>query len=191
VNYIFAGFVIKSLDVNYIFAGFFLKSLQMSFRIGLLLGLLVALSVILWFMPKEGFQALDTSNITSAAANQVEYKPRVYPARNTVSGGPSTPNQAPPDNEIRMATPETAHDPYEASEESAAIPERLRHPERMFQPAPSNQTHDIAAASGVASAVQAANALNSFTPEFAQNGGEFMQGIFANDSAEPGGYSPF
>jgi hypothetical protein len=177
----------KKPHVNYIFAGFFLKSLQMSFRIGLLLGLLVALSVVLWFMPKEGFQTLDTS----AAAPQVEYKPRVYPARNTVSGGPSTPNQAPPTNEMRVASPESAHDPYEASEESAAIPERLRHPERMFQPAPSNQTHDIAEASGVASAVQASNALNSFTPEFAQNGGEFMQGIMANDSSEPGSYSPF
>ena len=161
----------------------------MSFRIGLLLGLLVALSVILWFMPKEGFQALDSTG--AAAAPQVEYKPRIYPARNIVSGGPSTPNQAAPKNEMRMAPPETAHDPYEATEESAAVPERLRHPERMFQPAPSNQTHDIATASGIASASQAADALNSFTPEFAQNGGEFMQGIFANDSAEPGGYSPF
>ena len=182
----FHASLIKSL-VNYICAGFFLKSLQMSFRIGLLLGLLVALSVVLWFMPKEGFQALDTT----AAAPQVEYKPRIYPARNTVSG--PSPNQAAPNDEIRMSPPETAHDPYEATEESAAIPERLRHPERMFQPAPSNQTHDIATASGVASASasQAADALNAFTPEFAQNGGEFMQGIFANDSAEPGGYSPF
>ena len=159
----------------------------MSFRIGLLLGLLVALSVVLWFMPKEGFQALDTST----PAPEVEYKPRVYPARNIVSGGPSAPSQAPPNNEMRIASPETAHDPYEANEESSAIPERLRHPERMFQPAPSNETHDIATASGVASAVQASNALNAFTPEFAQNGGEFMQGIFANDSAEPGGFSPF
>jgi len=178
--------IVKS-RMKYIFAGFFLKSLQMSFRIGLLLGLLVALSVVLWFMPKEGFQSLDTS----AAAPQVDYKPRVYPARNIVSSGPSSPNQAPPDGEVRMANPETAHDPYEANEESAAVPERLRHPERMFQPAPSNQSHDIAEASGVASAVHAANALNSFTPEFAQNGGEFMHGIMANDSSEPGSYSPF
>ena len=163
---------------------------QMSFRIGLLLGLLVALSVILWFMPKEGFQASHMD--TSAPAPAVEYKPRIYPAR-TIVPSPSSPNQAADPNEIRMASPEAAHDPYEATEESSSVPERLRHPERMFQPAPSNQTHEIAEASGIASASasQAANALNAFTPEFAQNGGEFMQGIFANDTSEPGMYSSF
>jgi hypothetical protein len=33
--------------------------------------------------------------------------------------------------------------------------------------------------------------MQAFTPEFAQNGGEFMQGIFANDSSEPGAFSAF
>jgi hypothetical protein len=160
---------------------------QMSFRIGLLLALLVALSVGLWFMPKEGFQPLNTS----AVAPEVEYKPRIYPARTLVPSGPSAPNQAADPSEMRMEPPEVARDPYDQNQESAAHPERLRHPERMFQPAPSNQTHDIALASGVASANHASAALNSFTPEFAQNGGEFMQGIFANDSSEPGGFSPF
>ena len=160
----------------------------MSFRIGLLFALLLVLSIGLWFMPKEGFQP--TLN-TSAAAPEIEYKPRVYPARTVVSAGPSAPNQAADPSEMRVASPEVARDPYEATEESASVPERLRHPERMFQPAPSNQTHDIAVASGVASAQHASTALNSFMPEFAQNGGEFMQGIFANDTSEPGGFSPF
>ena len=35
------------------------------------------------------------------------------------------------------------------------------------------------------------NAMQAFTPEMAQNGGEFMQGIFANDSSESGGFSAF
>jgi hypothetical protein len=63
----------------------------------------------------------------------------------------------------------------------------------MFEPAPANSSVDIGDASGVASASanQAGNALQAFTPEFAQNGGEFMQGIFANDIAEPGMYSAF
>jgi len=161
----------------------------MSFRIGLLLGLLVALSVILWFMPREGFQSLNTS----AAAPVMEHQPRVYPARNVAPGGPSSPNQMADQDEMRMSSPEVAMDPYMPNEESASIPERLRHPERMYQPAPSNTTHEIAEASGVAStsASQAANALNAFTPEFAQNGGEFMQGIMANDISEPGMYSAF
>ena len=162
---------------------------QMSFRIGLLFGLLVVLAVGLWFMPREGFTPLNTSS----AAPVIERPPIVYPARNLAAGGPSTPNQMAPPDEMRMASPEVANDPYAPNEESAGIPERLRHPERMFQPGSDNTTRGIAEASGVASesASQAGNALQTFTPEFAQNGGEFMQGIMANDTSEPGGYSAF
>jgi hypothetical protein len=162
---------------------------QMSFRVGLLIILLVVLSIILWLMPNEGFQTLNTS----APAPEIQAPPHIYPARVIVPSGPSTPNQAPPADEIRIANPEVAVDPYATNEESASIPQRLRHPERMFKPAPSNETHEIAEASGIASASasQAANSLQSFTPEFAQNGGEFMQGIMANDTSEPGAYSAF
>ena len=162
---------------------------QMSFRIGLLLGLLILLSAILWFMPREGFQSLNTS----APAPVLQHQPVIYPARNVAPGGSSTPNQAPNYTEERMTSPEVANDPYAPNEESAAIPERLRHPERMFQPGSDNSTRGIAEASGIASASasQAGNALQTFTPEFAQNGGEFMQGIMANDSSDPGMYSAF
>jgi hypothetical protein len=162
---------------------------QMSFRIGLLFGLLVILGIILWFIPRDGFQNLNTS----APAPIMDREPIIYPARNIVSGGPSGPSQMPPPGEERMMSPEVAMDPYSQNEESASIPERLRHPERMFKPAPDNTTTGIAEASGIASASasQAGNALQAFTPEFAQNGGEFMQGIMANDSSDPGMYSAF
>ena len=161
----------------------------MSFRIGLLLGLLIVLSVILWFMPREGFQSLNTST----AAPIMDKQPVIYPARNTVAVGSSTPNQAPDSREERMSSPEVAMDPYAPNEDSASIPERMRYPERMFEPGPDNTTTSIAEASGIASASagQAGHALQSFTPEFAQNGGEFMQGIMANDTSEPGMYSAF
>jgi hypothetical protein len=92
-----------------------------------------------------------------------------------------------------MSSPETAHDPYAPPEESASIPERMRYPERMFQPPPENATRDIAEAAGVANAAasQAMHAMNAFAPEFAQNGGEFMQGIFANDTMEPSGFASY
>ena len=162
---------------------------QMSFRIGLLFGLLVLLSVVLWFIPREGFTSLDTSS----AAPLIEKPPRIYPARNIVSSGPASPSQSAPSDEIRIASPEVARDPYAPNEESASIPERMRYPERMFQPAPSNATREIAEAAGIAnaSASQAAHSLQAFAPEVASNGGEFMQGIFANDTSEPGAYSMF
>ena len=161
----------------------------MSFRIGLLLGLLVLLSLVLWFMPMDGFKNLDTS----ASVRELEREPTLYPARRIVQAGPNAPSQLANPHEGRMSSPEVAHDPYMPNEESSSHPERMRHPERMYQPAPQNTTHEIAEASGIANSasVQAANALGSFTPEFAQNGGEFMQGIMANDSAEPGMYSAF
>ena len=140
-------------------------------------------------MPNDGFKNLDTSS----AAPVIDRQPIIYPARRVSPGGASTPNQMPPQDEVRMSSPEVANDPYSQNEESAVIPERLRHPERMFQPGSDNTTNGIAEASGIASASasQAGNALQTFTPEFAQNGGEFMQGIMANDTSEPGGYSAF
>ena len=161
----------------------------MSFRVGLLVALLIILATALWFMPREGFQMLNTS----APAPVVEYQPRNYPARVVAASGPAPPNQAPPPEEVRVTSPEVANDPYMPSEESASHPERLRHPERMFKPAPANNTVDIAEASGIATASpsQAAHSIQAFAPEMAQNGGEFMQGIFANDSSESGGFSSF
>lgn len=167
----------------------------MSFRIGLLFAVLVILATALWFIPRDGFLNFTgrTNLDTSAAAPSMEHQPRIYSARNVMPAGPSSPSQQAPPDESRVAMPETAMDPYAPSEESASIPERLRHPERMFKPAPSNNTAEIAEASGIASSSsnQAANALQSFAPEMAQNGGEFMNGIFANDSSESGNFSEF
>ncbi len=161
----------------------------MSFRIGLLFGLLILLSIGIWFLPREGFESLNTS----APAGILEREPRIYPARNIAQAGPASPSQEAPSDEIVMTSPESAHDPYQPPQDSASIPERLRHPERMFQPAPSNSTREIAEAAGVASASasQAAHSMNAFAPEFASNGGEFMSGIFANDTSEPGAYSAY
>lgn len=167
----------------------------MTFRIGLLFAVLVILAAGLWFIPRDGFMNLTgkTELDTSAAAGPIEQQPRIYPARNMVAAGPASPNQQAPPDESRVAMPEVAMDPYAPNEESASIPERLRHPDRMFRPAPDNNTVEIAEASGIASASanQAANALQAFAPEMAQNGGEFMNGIFANDAMETTGYSSF
>jgi len=168
---------------------FFLLKAQMSFRIGLLFLLLVVLAAALWFMPRDGFTTLNTS----APAPMIQPPPEMYPARNILPAGSASPVQAPPPDEVRVVPPEVANDPYEPNEESASMPERLRHPERMFKPAPSNTSSDISEASGIASesVSQAAQALQRFAPEMAQNGGEFMQGIFANDTTEQTNFSSF
>ena len=104
--------------------------------------------------------------------------------------------QKPEQNPPRQAhvEQEVAFDPSEHVEESAQIPERLRHPERSFSPGYVNDETQNAVASGVASysANVTARAEQTFGPEFVQNGGQFMDGgIMANDDSAAVGYSGF
>lgn len=102
-------------------------------------------------------------------------------------GGPSAPNQAAPPNPKRVIVPpETPFDPQEQSYESAEIPETLRHPERMFGPGIENDGITDAVAAGTASSasVKTDQSFQSFGPEFAQNGGAFLDnGVIANDTS--------
>jgi len=88
---------------------------------------------------------------------------------------------------------ESPYDTQESSYESAQIPERLRHPERSFSPGYVNDETATAVASGVASYSAAATqkAEQTFGPEFVQNGGQFMEGISANDDSTAVSYSGF
>jgi hypothetical protein len=117
----------------------------------------------------------------------------VEPPRVITPGGSNTPNQMAPSEAPlpRLPGPED-HDPYEQSYGSSNIRDNLRHPERFFGPAPQQKNVDIVLASGVAGiqSEQSAAAVQTFSPELAQNGGEYMEGgIFANDTAEDTSYS--
>jgi hypothetical protein len=107
-------------------------------------------------------------------------------------GGPSSPNQRPSkDASATIAMDERPFDPQDDSYESAEIPERLRHPERMFGPGLDNTTTEDAVVAGTASYAEQATdqAYQTFGPEFAQNGGLFMNGIVANDVSVNQSYS--
>lgn len=111
-------------------------------------------------------------------------------------GGPNTPNQeAPPDPPVidRLPGPVDS-DPYDESYGSSNIKDNLRHPERFFGPAPQPTNTQVALESGVAGIEnsQPAISLQTFSPEMAQNGGQFMEGgIFASDAFENPTYSAF
>lgn len=113
--------------------------------------------------------------------------------RTIIPGGPSTPSQAAPLNTARITAATGALDPYAEQQEDANAPEKLRHPERMFRPAPNMDEVNMVAESGIGGrATQvAADAAETFAPEFAQNGGEFMGGVFANDTDLPSNFSDF
>lgn len=118
------------------------------------------------------------------------------PERVVSPGGPSAPNQMPPPRERtveRLPGPVDA-DPYDETYGSSNMKEELRHPERFFGPAPTADNVSISHASGVAGLPGSTTpqAVQTFSPDFAQNGGEFVDGgIFANDAGENPNYSAF
>jgi hypothetical protein len=117
----------------------------------------------------------------------------LYPERVISPSGPNSPNQAGPENEMVHYSPPAASDPYSEPNESSDIPENLRYPERSFRPPPTNNNTSIAVHSGVASNQLQVSSDNSqgYQTEMIQGGGEFMPGIFANDTFNDNSFSSF
>ena len=112
----------------------------------------------------------------------------------TTPGGPSTPAmKAMPQNEETQPPVVTASDPFVEVNSSSDIQNNLRNPERMFSPGIKPQNTTAAVMSGVGSNEShvTAQALQTFVPEMAQNGGEFMKGIAANDTLGDAEYAAF
>lgn len=120
-------------------------------------------------------------------------KAPIYPERVVMPSGPNPPSQEAPNNEIVVYGEPVATDPYYESQESSDIPENLRYPERSFRPPPLNNNTSIAVEAGIASNNIQVTSDNSqkFQPDFIQGGGEFMPGIFANDTFSDKSYSSF
>ena len=111
----------------------------------------------------------------------------------SVAGGPSTPSQAPIIREIVYQPEEGPRDPQDEGYESSEMPERLRYPERSFRPAPDNTETDMAMSSGIAGQPDPSQITQAqmYNAEMAENGGEIMPGIFANDTMTPTNFSGF
>lgn len=123
-------------------------------------------------------------------------QPIPEPEREITPGGPNTPNQLPPpthDTNERLPGPQDS-DPLDDDYGSSNMQDNMRYPERLFGPAPQPKNTSIAIEAGNASVLNAGvnTALQTFSPEYAQNGGEFVTGgIFANDVFDNPNYSSF
>lgn len=130
-----------------------------------------------------------------ATAPPVVQQISAEPERVVSPGGPGAPNQMPPprDRAVERLPGPVETDPYDETYGSSNMKEELRHPERFFGPAPTADNVAIAQASGVAGLPGSTTpqAIQTFSPDFAQNGGEFVNGIFANDAGENPNYSAF
>jgi len=131
---------------------------------------------------------------TFIAPAPIVTQPIPEPERTISPGGPNSPNQMPPpthDTNERLPGPEDS-DPLDDSYGSSNMKDDMRYPERLFGPAPKPINTTIPVASGTASGLTSGvnTALQTFKPEFAQNGGEFIPGgIFANDVFDNPNYS--
>jgi len=136
--------------------------------------------------PMESFE------VPAPASIEIRQAP-VYAPRNVASSGPNPPNASSPSNEAVVYSEPQATDPYHEQQESSDIPENLRHPERSFRPPPANDMTSLAVQSGVASHTTQVSNDNAqgFQTEIIQGGGEFMPGIFANDTYNDTSFSSF
>ena len=137
-------------------------------------------------LPVENFE------VPAPASIEIRQSP-LYPPRTIVSSGPNPPSQDAPNNEVVVYGEPQPKDPYYEQEESSDVPERLRHPERSFRPPPVNDNTSIAVHAGIASNHNQVSSDNAqhFRTEVIQGGGEFMPGIFANDTFSDTSYSAF
>jgi len=134
----------------------------------------------------------ETFSIPAPASIEVRQEP-IYAPQVIASSGPNAPSQAPPAGEVVVYDEPRATDPYHESQESSEIPENLRYPERAFRPPPLNDQTSLAVQSGVASHHTQVSGDNSqkFQTETISGGGEFMPGIFANDTFDDNSFSAF
>jgi hypothetical protein len=135
---------------------------------------------------KEGFEH------PAKAPIQIRQAP-IYPERTVSPSGPNPPNQNAPSEQVVIHSDPSPQDPYNESQESSDIPENLRYPERSFRAPPLNNNTQIAVEAGIASHNQQISNDNSqkYSTDFLQNGGEFMNGIFANDTMVETNFSAF
>lgn len=126
---------------------------------------------------------------TPAPSIVKESPPRMEPSGPATPAGPNPPNAASPPNKPAEILPqESANDPMDQVNSTVPIKDNLRHPERMFNAGGDHSGTQRAVESGIAGDTTGAPApVGKFSPDFAQNGGEFMSGIFANDLTTGGG----
>ena len=139
-----------------------------------------------------GFAGYEANAQPAPAALEIRQAALEKPRR-IVSSGPNPPSQAAEDGEAVIYGEPAAADPYAERAEAADAPEKLRNVERSFRPAPQNDMVGLAVQAGIAgeTAQTSPQAYQKFGTDFVQNSGEFMTGIYANDTMSDANYSAF
>ncbi len=167
-----------------------------------ILGLIVVGFVIYFFVKDSIFdqpiqgdsykKSTEKFEVPAPASIEIRQAP-IYPSRVVMPSGPNPPSQEAPPGEVVVYGEPAPTDPYHEPQESSDIPENLRYPERSFRAPPMNNNTSIAVEAGIASNNIQVTSDNSqkMQPDFIQAGGEFMPGIFANDTYSDKNFSAY
>ena len=115
-------------------------------------------------------------------------EPPSEPEHTITPGGPGAPNARAEESPATMSPEVLPVDPFQDSNMEAPIKDSMRHPELSFGPGMDNSGIKKAAASGVMNKVTLSSE-SPFSPEFAQNGGQFMGTVTANDLSHDDTYA--
>ena len=156
----------------------------MLYSVVILLGILAVLYVAQLALRNYTNKTISWESFQSKPAAQQASTPTfvapLEPPRVVAPSGPNPPNTG---SSLGKILPETtkASDPYEEVNSETPIKDNLRHPENSFGPGVENTGSRLSVNSGVASN-SVKEGVSNFSPEFAQNGGDFMKGISASDA---------
>lgn len=159
-----------------------------------IIGILI-LGFILYTVVRDklfGTEGFEMNNQPGQAALEIRQLP-VAPPRTITPSGPSPPAQSAPDDEEVIYGEPHAVDPYADQNEASDAPEKVRYPERSYRPAPDNNQIAIASQAGIAGYPGQTSPQSNinFSTEPIQNSGEFMNGVYANDTTSPPNFSAF
>jgi hypothetical protein len=115
-----------------------------------------------------------------APAPPVDIPVSMEPPRIVAPAGPNSPNATGGSKKVSFSPEAEPTDPYDDVNGETPLRDSMRRPERSFGPGLENSGTNLSVDAGISSR-SVENAVGSFSPEFAQNGGDFMKGIGAND----------
>jgi hypothetical protein len=118
--------------------------------------------------------------LSPASAPPVAVPVSAEPPRIVAPAGPNPPNASGPTKKVSFSPEAEPTDPYDDVNGETPMRDSMRRPERSFGPGLENTGTNLSVDAGISSR-SVENAVGSFSPEFAQNGGDFMKGIGAND----------
>jgi len=133
---------------------------------------------------QEEFQASLKAAVpapAAAPAPPVALTPPAEEPRVVAPAGPNPPNALSPSKKVTFSPEATPADPFDELNGETPMRDSMRHPENSFGPGVENTGVQRSLDSGI-SATTVQGGISTFSPEFAQNGGEFMKGIGAHDA---------